>query len=194
MPCGGIYPSKVPERYTCWHCNCAGTDHWCDEWDAPLHGKCVVPFLATVEGQIVVDHKHAIQIDDFVLQEEGGAYMDPTTALENIREVLERLQEETESDDGASADVETLVTSFGALDDWLSRGGFLPLPWGKCRPMLIGDVDVLELVTCTAALQVAVMNTLKALDRIGGMIKEASSPPDSSLRPGGGGVSDESEI
>lgn len=45
--------------------------------------------------------------------------MDPNEALKRIRELI---------NDGDSADV-LLVEAFEALDNWLSRGGFLPSAW-----------------------------------------------------------------
>lgn len=79
MPCGGIWPhgdiaaeGETPKTpYPCWACDTRGADHWLEEWDAFIHGTCVREFLKTKEGQIVVRHKHHIQIGDEVLQEEG---------------------------------------------------------------------------------------------------------------------------
>ncbi len=49
----------------CWHCGEAipEADHFCDEWDCYLHGKCVKPFLETDEGKIVLSHKHLVHIE-----------------------------------------------------------------------------------------------------------------------------------
>ena len=73
MPCGGIYPTEIsePNRHTCWACNKGSPDHFMEEWDAFIHGTCVREFLKTEEGQIVVLHKHHIQIGEEILQEEG---------------------------------------------------------------------------------------------------------------------------
>lgn len=73
MPCGGVYPAKLtqPNPYTCWACNKKGVDHFVEEWDGYIHGTCVREFLKGEEGQVVVRHKHHIQIGDEVLQEEG---------------------------------------------------------------------------------------------------------------------------
>lgn len=79
MPCGGIYPIAASD-YPCWACNKPGADHELIEWDSVIHGTCVRDFLKTVEGQIVVEHQHLIQIDNEVLQEEGklnGALLAP---------------------------------------------------------------------------------------------------------------------
>ena len=47
--------------------------------------------------------------------------MDPDTALAQIRELI---------NDGDSADI-ALVHAFQGLDEWLSRGGFLPADWSR---------------------------------------------------------------
>lgn len=47
--------------------------------------------------------------------------MDPNAALQKVRELI---------NDGDSADV-LLVEAFEALDDWLSKGGFLPDDWAR---------------------------------------------------------------
>lgn len=66
MPCGGIgfggplYPDVW--EGDCFHCGKPGANHFCDEWDCFLHAECVLPFLATEEGQIVIEHKHRIVI------------------------------------------------------------------------------------------------------------------------------------
>jgi hypothetical protein len=52
--------------------------------------------------------------------------MDPNVALENCRKALQVLLRYN----GAPAStVNELVESFGALDRWLSAGGFLPGDW-----------------------------------------------------------------
>ena len=35
-------------------------DHWLEEWDSCLHRDCILPFLKTDEGQIVIEHGHTI--------------------------------------------------------------------------------------------------------------------------------------
>ena len=47
--------------------------------------------------------------------------MDPNAALAKVRELI---------GDGDSADV-LLVDAFEALDEWLSKGGFLPSDWER---------------------------------------------------------------
>lgn len=75
MPCGGIYPvSGICDegdhlRYTCLFCGKNKCDHWCEEWDAPLHADCIVPFLETEEGQTVLHHGHLVQRGDEILHE-----------------------------------------------------------------------------------------------------------------------------
>jgi hypothetical protein len=63
MPCGGIYPIGRVDPCPCLVCGELGTDHFCDEWDCYLHGRCVYPFLKTLEGQCVLDHGHTVIID-----------------------------------------------------------------------------------------------------------------------------------
>ena len=45
--------------------------HFCHEWDTSIHARCVPRFLATDEGQIVIDHKHTILLD-FSIEEDFG--------------------------------------------------------------------------------------------------------------------------
>jgi hypothetical protein len=60
--------------------------------------------------------------------------MDPektlSTAREAAWELLHALDQGTPFDPEAA---ETLATAFDSLDQWLSRGGFLPRPWRKPR-------------------------------------------------------------
>lgn len=71
MPCGGIYPvQRVPgdcpnkEWDCCFFCqkNEPPPNHFVDEWDAYIHEGCVEAFLKTVEGQIVLEHGHAVTV------------------------------------------------------------------------------------------------------------------------------------
>lgn len=75
MPCGGIYPINVSNLQSiegsivnagaiCWQCskNDPPPDHWCEEWDTPIHGTCVKEFLETDEGKIVISHRHEIVV------------------------------------------------------------------------------------------------------------------------------------
>jgi len=75
MPCGGIFPTdNIGERESrliveggpCWKC---GKDpsvqsHYCMEWDCVLCRDCVLPFLETDEGKIVLAHGHEIIIQE----------------------------------------------------------------------------------------------------------------------------------
>lgn len=58
--------------------------------------------------------------------------MDPNAALETLRELAERLI--NESDAGQEPD-ETVVMRmcevFQGLDDWIAKGGFLPSNWQR---------------------------------------------------------------
>ena len=137
MPCGGIYP--VEDTGICWRCRKPGADHFVEEWDAYIHETCIIPFLHTDEGEIVVDHKHHIQIDMFVLQEEGGELMDPNETLKELRELIDSLRPLLESDDDSldtgdvGEDLIELIDKFENLDGWLSNGGFAPTEWSKNR-------------------------------------------------------------
>jgi len=73
MPCGGIYPIKLITQKDCGaqtRCfQCTGlpdfeADHqyFCDEWDCWIHAKCIHDFLRTAEGDIVLKHRHLINI------------------------------------------------------------------------------------------------------------------------------------
>lgn len=65
MPCGGIFPVQAEDGVECFYCEARtpAPDHFCEEWDALLHGKCVEPFLKTAEGKIVVEHNHLIVVE-----------------------------------------------------------------------------------------------------------------------------------
>ena len=63
--------------------------------------------------------------------------MDPNEALRRAREAAGILQDA--DDDGNFTDPETtnlgqLIESFNALDDWLTKGGFLPYDWRPKSP------------------------------------------------------------
>jgi len=67
--------------------------------------------------------------------------MDPTKTLEELREL-------TQGDtlDGLTDDI---VERFAGLDDWISKGGFLPEQWASAahrpgRPRRLEDGDVLQ--------------------------------------------------
>lgn len=72
MPCGGIYPCSDPLVVNCPCCVCGkpNCDHYAEEWDTGIHKDCILNFLASEEGQIVVMHKHLIMVGDEVLQNE----------------------------------------------------------------------------------------------------------------------------
>lgn len=66
MPCGGIYPKEgswaqhANAALGCYHCDLPCCELWCEEWDAPIHDRCVDAFLKTREGQIILDHGHEV--------------------------------------------------------------------------------------------------------------------------------------
>lgn len=64
--------------------------------------------------------------------------MDPDEALKKLRESAARVQEVFDNYvrnrfDPLEGAAETLLTYAQALDDWLSKGGFLPADWNKNR-------------------------------------------------------------
>ncbi len=61
MPCGGIHPMGSVD-YPCWMCGEKGCDLFCDEWDTPIHSRCVPAFLETEEGETVLRHGHEVVI------------------------------------------------------------------------------------------------------------------------------------
>jgi hypothetical protein len=63
MPCGGIYPASGHwTEHPCWVCCKRGCDLFCDEWDTPIHSRCVPEFLRGGEGKIVLAHGHGVVI------------------------------------------------------------------------------------------------------------------------------------
>jgi len=65
MPCGGIWPVdpgfQDGLRWECWVCRSKEADHYCEEWDCGLCGKCIAAFLETDEGQVVINHGHEVR-------------------------------------------------------------------------------------------------------------------------------------
>lgn len=57
--------------------------------------------------------------------------MDPTAALQEIRELL-KMDTRIAEHDGPSLD--RLLELIDGLDGWMSKGGFLPEQWRKGRP------------------------------------------------------------
>jgi hypothetical protein len=54
--------------------------------------------------------------------------MDPNAALAEARQAADQV--EASGDEGIDVDAAfTLTEKFRALDEWLSRGGFLPADW-----------------------------------------------------------------
>ena len=80
MPCGGIHPIDNdqlgtirkhldPTQGGCCVCSRGGAMHFCHEWDTFIHARCVPRFLASDEGQIVIEHKHTVLLD-FSIEED----------------------------------------------------------------------------------------------------------------------------
>jgi hypothetical protein len=72
MPCGGIYPieesvgrcSPDSNASRCFVCNGVGSDLWVEEWDSGIHRKCIMRFLSSPEGKVVLDHGHSIYLPE----------------------------------------------------------------------------------------------------------------------------------
>lgn len=66
--------------------------------------------------------------------------MDPNEALRMIREAVELMREtpNTIADADTYERVHRLMDSVEALDEWLSRGGFLPDAWNGAHPARFG--------------------------------------------------------
>ena len=56
--------------------------------------------------------------------------MDPEAALEEIRAIVERADDE---DTDVVEDHNRLVDLIAGLDQWMSRGGFMPKAWAAMR-------------------------------------------------------------
>jgi len=61
--------------------------------------------------------------------------MDPNAALDELRAIAARVRADHRL---THADVERAGELFDALDGWLTRGGYLPAPWDKARPVWAG--------------------------------------------------------
>ena len=55
--------------------------------------------------------------------------MDPNEALRRIREIVEKTYDKEMSSASVEEMFNDLVDHFEALDDWLTKGGFLPNAW-----------------------------------------------------------------
>lgn len=62
----------------------------------------------------------------------GEIIMDPNATLEKIRATYEPLRVMLEDTAGEDTEmVQELLDSIEALDEWLSKGGFLPKDWQR---------------------------------------------------------------
>lgn len=59
--------------------------------------------------------------------------MDPNAALAEIRELLAQDRRQLDAGGLHRDDAATLMERLEALDEWLSKGGFLPADWGQHR-------------------------------------------------------------
>lgn len=60
--------------------------------------------------------------------------MDPNTALTNLRNLVARIEHLLDADhDVEDSDLSELVDTFYGLDQWISKGGFLPRAWDVSR-------------------------------------------------------------
>lgn len=58
--------------------------------------------------------------------------MDPNTVLIELREAVRNYDDATTQEDMLYA-ADALATHVAALDEWLTRGGFLPTDWARNR-------------------------------------------------------------
>jgi len=56
--------------------------------------------------------------------------MDPNAALAQLRQAIQDTEDYCCAECGQSA-MDDVVTLFQGLDQWLSKGGFLPAEWGR---------------------------------------------------------------
>ena len=61
--------------------------------------------------------------------------MDPNETLNEIRDLMTESQKPGQSTIALADLADDLVSSLRALDEWLSRGGFLPEPWKRTGAM-----------------------------------------------------------
>lgn len=61
--------------------------------------------------------------------------MDPDAALAQIRELIIKQQTDNELND---TDTDRLVELIDGLDEWMTKGGFLPTDWSALRSPLKG--------------------------------------------------------
>lgn len=60
--------------------------------------------------------------------------MDPNEALRQLRDALRRLRyADSHTDEQNTVDYEVVAEYAQALDEWLSKGGFLPERWARNR-------------------------------------------------------------
>lgn len=98
MPCGGIVDvlAERPEAEREWHDNCCHCNQYLDkdgawpnlyveEWDGfMVHKSCLVAWLQTEEGEILIHHNHAIYFECTEWIKEGQPWPDNwKTILEN---------------------------------------------------------------------------------------------------------------
>lgn len=70
MPCGGIRPTTyrggIPsgECFVCPKIVLEGEGLFVEEWDAVIHRDCLMTFLSSEEGMIVIKHGHEIYVPE----------------------------------------------------------------------------------------------------------------------------------
>lgn len=57
--------------------------------------------------------------------------MDPDAALAQIRELI--VKHQTSSEEISTSDAAELVELVDSLDEWMTKGGFLPTEWSALR-------------------------------------------------------------
>lgn len=76
------------------------------------------------EAARVVARKRLVLTHDM-----GRIVMDPDVALENMREMIEKLRDRVCRHGDPHFVLEPTVEAWEALDGWLSKGGFRPMDW-----------------------------------------------------------------
>lgn len=71
--------------------------------------------------------------------------MNPNEALRVLRNAVhvhQNADPDTACDEAdIKASAETIAESFAALDEWITRGGFLPKAWAKLTKVLTGTLN-----------------------------------------------------
>jgi len=61
--------------------------------------------------------------------------MDPNKALKNLREAEKQYRAAPAGSMAERVAASNMADAFEALDEWLSRGGFMPVDWRVVKPL-----------------------------------------------------------